>query len=124
MPKQVPHVQSAGESLGPYSPVVEANNFVFLAGQLGVDSDGSLAEGVAAQTRLAMERIGALLGDVGLDYEAVVKATVFLADIDDFSAMNEVYGEFFPFHPPARSAFQVANLPRGAAVEIEVIAVR
>lgn len=124
MPKQVPHVPSAGKSFGPYSPVVEANNFVFLAGQLGTDGEGNLLEGVAEQTRGAMERIGALLNDVGLDYEAVVKTTVFLADIDDFAAMNEVYATFFPVHPPARSAFQVGRLPRGAAVEIEAIAVR
>ena len=101
---------------------MEANGFVYLAGQLGIDADGNLAGDIGAQTRQAMENIGALLHDVGLNYADVVKTTIFLADLDDFGVMNEIYGGFFEHGPPARSAFQVARLPRDAAVEIEVIA--
>jgi 2-iminobutanoate/2-iminopropanoate deaminase len=122
MPKSIPETPSAGPSFGPYSPAVEANGFIFLAGQIGVDSDGNLVGDVAAQTRQAMENIGALLHDVGLNYADIVKATIFLADLEDFGTMNDVYGGFFEHGPPARSAFQVARLPRDAAVEIEVVA--
>lgn len=105
--------------LGPYSPIVRAGDWLLCSGQLGVAS-GELAEGVAAQVAQALANADALLRSQGASLRDVVKTTVFLADIADFAAMNEAYGAAFGDHRPARSAFAVAALPMGAAVEIEV----
>ena len=124
--KSVLNTPSAAPAVGPYSIAVEANGLVFLSGQLGFDpSTGELvADDAAGQARQALENIAAVLGDVGLSMSDVVKTSVFLADIDDYGAVNYVYAEFFGDEPPARSAFQVAHLPRSAKVEIELIAAR
>lgn len=113
----------APSAIGPYSPGVVADGMIFLSGQIGLDpQSGSLAAGVVAQAEQALSNIGALLAEAGAGFEDVVKCTVFLADIADFSAVNDVYAPRFPKPYPARSAVQVAALPAGALVEIEVIA--
>jgi 2-iminobutanoate/2-iminopropanoate deaminase len=108
----------------PYSQAVQSAGFVFCAGQLGLDpTSGSLVEGgVEAQTRRALENVKAVLAGAGLGLDAVVKTTVFMTDLGDFGAMNTVYGEYFTSDPPARSTVQVAALPAGGIVEIEVVA--
>lgn len=114
---------SAPAAFGPYSPAYEANGFVFLSGQVGVDpADGSRVDDVAGQTRQIMATIGAMLDDVGLDHSDIVKTTIFLTDMADFGAVNEIYGSYFEAAPPARSTVAVAALPGGFLVEIEVTA--
>lgn len=117
----------APAAVGPYSQGMVANGFVFTAGQLGLDpATGKLVEGgVQAQARQALANLTAVLEAGGATLAGVVKVTVFLADINDFSSVNEVYNEVFSATgapPPARSAFEVANLPLGGLVEIEAIA--
>lgn len=114
---------AAPAALGPYSAGVKAGGMVFLSGQLGLDpKTGQLADGVVAQAEQSLENIEALLAAAGSALDNVVKTTVFLADIADFAAVNEVYASKFPEPYPARSAVQVGALPAGALVEIEVIA--
>lgn len=125
MPKVVPPVPSAPRPLGPYSVAAEARGHtVFISGQVAIDpATGQRVEGdVVAQAERIMQNLGRILGDLGLGYDAIVKTTIFLTDIGDFSRVNEVYGRFFPAGPPARSTVQVAALPGGFAVEIEAIA--
>lgn len=112
------------KAIGPYSLGIKAAHFVFCSGQTGNDqATGNLVEGgVEAETRQTLINLGAILEAAGSDLEHVVKTTVFLRDINDFAKMNAVYAQFFQSDPPARSTFQVAALPRGAAVEIEAIA--
>jgi len=109
--------------VGPYSQAVKVGDFLFISGQLGIDpGTGKLVEGgVKEQTEMALKNMAAILEAAGGDMGSVVKATVFLNSIDDFKAMNEVYSGFFKEAPPARAAFEVANLPLGALVEIEAI---
>lgn len=115
----------AGPAIGPYQQATEAGGFVFLSGQLALDEAGNLLSGtVAEQTRKALERAQNLLKEGGLSLADVVKATVFLVDLKTFSEMNGVYAEFFPQNPPSRSTIQVAGLPKGGAVEIELLAKR
>jgi len=123
--KQVVYSGSAPGVLGPYSQAIRAGDYLFTSGQVGVDPVlGRLVEGgIEAQTRQAMENLKAVLKAGGADFSRVIKATVYLADINDFSAFNKVYGTYFLSDPPARSAFQVAALPLGAAVEIEMVAI-
>jgi 2-iminobutanoate/2-iminopropanoate deaminase len=112
-------------ALGPYSQGIDAGDFVFCSGQLGLDpASGELAEGVAAQAERALRNLGAVLDAAGCTFADVVKTTVFLADIADFAALNAVYAGFFGDTPPARSTFAVAALPKGGRVEIEAIAHR
>jgi 2-iminobutanoate/2-iminopropanoate deaminase len=110
----------------PFSPVIEANGFVFLAGQVGdvPGTPGPVAGGIEAETRAMLDNVGRLLKAVGLDYRDVVKATVYLRDFDDFAAMNTVYREYFPTEPPTRATVGVTRLAREFRVEIEVIAAR
>lgn len=111
--------------IGPYSQAVAAGGFLFCSGQVGFDADGKLADAVDVQARLAMANVGALLAEAGLTFADVVKTTVYLVDMNDFAAMNAVYGESFTNGPPpARTTIAVAGLPRGARVEIEAIALR
>lgn len=126
MPKQVPVLPGAPTPLAPYSVVTEANGFVFVSGQVALDTTGGdTPSDVVAQTELVMNNIGAILSGLGLGYTDIVKTTIFLADIADYGAVNEVYGRYFPTEPPARSAVQVAALPRADfQVEIELIAAR
>ncbi|MBN2084407.1 MAG: RidA family protein [Anaerolineales bacterium] len=112
------------KAIGPYSPAVRSGEFVFTAGQLGLDpATGILvAGGVAAETRQALQHCARLLEAAGGALPDIVKTTVYLRSMEDFSAMNAVYAEFFPNDPPARTSIQAAALPKGAAVEIECIA--
>ncbi len=114
----------APKAIGPYSQGIRASGFVFCAGQTPIDPETSkLIEGdIAAQTRRVLTNLGAVLDAAGTSMSKVVKTTVFLTDMANFKAMNEVYAEFFPANPPARSTFAVAGLPLGASVEIECIA--
>lgn len=123
--RTVIHSDGAPKALAVYSQAIRANGFVFTAGQLGLDPvTNQLVDGdVSAQARQALENLRAVLEAAGSDMAHVVKATVFLADIADFAAVNAVYATYFTVEPPARSAFQVAALPMGGRVEIEMIAV-
>lgn len=123
-PKHIVTSEQAPKAIGPYSIAVKANGFVFTSGQLGIDpTTGALVEGgVEAETRQALLNLKAVLEAAGSGLDQVVKTTVFLRDMNDFSRMNAVYAQFFTQDPPARSAVQVAALPRAGAVEIESIA--
>jgi 2-iminobutanoate/2-iminopropanoate deaminase len=114
----------AAKPIGPYSPGIRAGNLLFLSGQVGFDpSTGALVDGdITAQTDQVMRNIGALLKAAGADFTHVVRTTVFLADMNEFAAMNAVYGRYVVDPPPARSTVQVAALPRNARVEIDAIA--
>jgi 2-iminobutanoate/2-iminopropanoate deaminase len=123
--KHVVATDQAPKAIGPYSAGIRTGSFVFTAGQIGIDPKTGeiVAGGIEAETRQALRNVKAVLEAAGSSLENVVKTTVFLRDINDFSRMNEVYGEFFTGNFPARSAVQVAALPKGAAVEIETIGV-
>lgn len=110
--------------IGPYSQAVRTNGFLFVSGQIAIDPQtGELVgAGIAAQTERVLENVKGILEAAGSNLHHVVKTTVFLKDINEFAAMNEVYGRFFSMAPPARTTVQVARLPKDAAVEIEVIA--
>ena len=122
---QTIHTDQAPAAIGPYSQAVVANGFAFTAGQIPLDpATMQLVEGdVTAQTEQVMKNLRAILRQAGSDLPFVVKTTVFLRDMNDFAAMNEVYGRHFGEHAPARSTVQVARLPRDVAVEIEAVAV-
>ena len=124
MPFDVVSTPAAPQAIGPYSQAIVSQGFLFTAGQVALDpSTGQLvAGGIAEQTTRALENLRAVLRAAGSDVSQVVKTTVFLVDMADFTAMNEVYGRVFGDHRPARSTVAVAALPRGALVEIEVIA--
>ena len=126
MPKHVPTLPASEATSLPLSQVVEANGFVFLAGQVGnaPDREGAVPGGIEAETRQMLDNVGRLLGAVGLDYRDVVKATVYLRDFDEFAAMSAVYREYFPTEPPTRTTVGVTGLARDFRVEIEVIATR
>jgi 2-iminobutanoate/2-iminopropanoate deaminase len=112
--------------IGPYSVAIGAGNFIFTSGQIPADKDGNLVEGgIQQQTEKVLENLKAILEDNGLTMEDVIKTTVFLKDMNDFAAMNEVYAGYFSAESaPARSAVQVARLPRDVSVEIELIALK
>jgi 2-iminobutanoate/2-iminopropanoate deaminase len=124
MKKKIVKSDKAPAALGPYSVAVKAGHVVFTAGQLGIDpSSGNFVEGgIEEQTRQALENIKAVLEAAGTKMSKVVKTTVFLLDMNDFGAMNGIYGEYFTKKFPARSAVQVARLPKDGLVEIEAIA--
>lgn len=112
-------------AIGPYSPAIKAGNLVFLSGQIPLDpATGQIVAGdIAAQTEQVMRNIGALLRAAGADFEHVVRTTVFLTDMNEFAAMNAVYGRHVADPPPARATVQVARLPKDVKVEIDAIAV-
>lgn len=121
--RNVIQTQHAPAAIGPYSQAIQAGNFLFASGQLGLDpQSGKLQEGVEAQARQALTNIQAVLQSAGSSIDRVVKTTIFLADMSDFAKVNAIYGELFQHDPPARSTVQVAALPLGGLVEIEVIA--
>jgi len=110
-------------AIGPYSQAIRAAGLVFFSGQIPLRADGSLVEGdIVAQTEQVMANMQAMLTAAGLSFADVVKATIYLADLKDFSVVNEIYGRSFVAPAPARACVQVAALPRGVAVEIEWIA--
>jgi len=120
------HTDKAPAAVGPYSQAIEANGFIFASGQLPIDpSTNAFAEGgVKEQTRQSLTNARNVLAAAGVELSHVVKTTVFLSDMDNFAAMNEVYAEFFKEPYPARSAIAVKALPKGALVEVECIAVK
>jgi 2-iminobutanoate/2-iminopropanoate deaminase len=124
MPLDIVATTGAPKAIGPYSQAVVTNGFLFSAGQVALDpATGELVTGgIAEQTARALGNLGAVLAAANTDFSRVVKTTVFLSDMADFASMNEVYGRVFGSHRPARSTVAVAALPRGARVEIEVIA--
>lgn len=125
MERSIISTADAPQAIGPYAQAVVAGDLVFCSGQIPLTPAGALAEGdTAAQTRQVLENLAALLAAAGSSLERVVKTTVFLADMNDFAAMNQVYAEFFTAAPPARSTVQVARLPRDVRVEIEAVALR
>jgi 2-iminobutanoate/2-iminopropanoate deaminase len=124
MSKLVIRTEEAPPAIGPYSQAIVANGFVFAAGQIPLDPNTgqTVAGDVRVQTRRVLDNLKAVLAAAGSSMDRVVKTTVFLIDLNDFGAMNEIYGDYFRESPPARSTVQVARLPRGAAVEIEAVA--
>ena len=123
---QIIHTEKAPAAIGPYSQAVKAGNLLFVSGQIPIDpATGAFAgEDIVSQTRQSLTNVQAILEEAGYNLSDVVKATVLLADMADFAAMNAVYAEFFTENCPARAAFAVKDLPKGAKVEIEVIACR
>ena len=126
MPKTVPHLPGLEPGDLPFSRVVEANGFVFLAGQVGdaPGVHGAVPGGIEAETRAMLDNVGRLLRTVGLDHGDVVRCTVYLRDFADFAAMNAAYREYFPTEPPTRATVGVTALAADFRVEIEVLAAR
>lgn len=124
--REVISTEAAPAAIGPYSQAVRVGNTVYLSGQVAIDpATGEMLQGgIEAQTHQVMQNIQAVLQAAGCDFDDVVQSKVFLADLDDYAAMNAVYGEYFGEQPPARAAVQVARLPLDALVEIMVTAVR
>ena len=122
--KNVVCSSAAPAAIGPYSQGIRVGNLLFVSGQLGVDpATGAFVEGgIEEQTERCLENLKAVLAESGVGLDSVVKTTVLLANMDDFAAMNQVYASYFKTDPPARSAFQVARLPKNGQVEIEAIA--
>jgi len=125
MKRTVVDTDRAPAAVGPYSQAIIAGDYIFTAGQLPLDpSSGQLISGdITAQTEQVIKNLEAILTAAGSSLELVVKTTVFLTNLHDFAALNQVYARFFPSLPPARSTVQVAALPKGAAVEIEAVAI-
>ena len=123
--RQAIAARGAPTAIGPYSPAIRAGNLLFLSGQIPIDpASGALVDGgIAAQTEQVMRNIAALLEAAGAGFEHLVRTTVFLADMNEFAAMNESYAKFVVDPPPARATVQVARLPRDVRVEIDAIAV-
>lgn len=121
---EVINTKSAPSAIGPYSQAIQVGNLVYTSGQIPIDpSTGSFVEGgIKEQTRQSLSNVQAILREAGLTMNDVIKTTVFMADMNDFAEMNSVYAEFFSNPYPARSAVAVKTLPKGALVEIEVIA--
>ncbi len=125
--KQAVSSPNAPQAIGPYSPAIRAGHLLFVSGQIPLDpATGHLIDGdIAAQTRRVLDNVGALLGAAGLSFAQVVRTTIFLADMNDFAAVNGVYATYFPPStgpPPARATVGVARLPKDARIEIDVIA--
>ena len=123
--KELITAAGAAKAIGPYSPALKVGNFLFLSGSIPLDpSSGQLVDGgITEQTRRVMENIKALLNAAGADFANVARTTVFMLDLAEFAAMNDVYASYFTAPYPARSTVQVARLPRDVRVEIDVIAV-
>ncbi|EPZ74372.1 RidA family protein [Helicobacter pylori] len=124
--KEVIHSTLAPKAIGPYSQAIATNDLVFVSGQLGIDANTGEFKGtdIHSQTTQSMENIKAILKEVGLGMDSVVKTTILLKSLDDFAVVNEIYGSYFKEPYPARATFQVAKLPKDALVEIEAIAIK
>ena len=122
--REVISTTAAPKAIGPYSQAIRAGGLIFVSGQVSIDpaTQQVIAGNVAAQTERVLENLGAILQASGSSLAKVVRSTVFLKNMDDFIAMNEVYGRYFNSHPPARSTVEVARLPKDVLVEIDVIA--
>ena len=120
---QIISTPDAAQAIGPYSQAIKAGGLIFTPGQIALKPDGEfVAGGVEAQARQVLKNLAAILKEAGATLQDAVKTTIFLADMGDFAAVNEIYAAAFGEHKPARSTVQVAKLPKGALVEIEVIA--
>ncbi|WQW47850.1 RidA family protein [Helicobacter pylori] len=124
--KEVIHSTLAPKAIGPYSQAIATNDLVFVSGQLGIDATTGEFKGadIHSQTTQSMENIKAILKEVGLGMDSVVKTTILLKSLDDFAVVNGIYGSYFTEPYPARATFQVAKLPKDALVEIEAIAIK
>ncbi|GAA7220425.1 RutC family protein [Helicobacter pylori] len=124
--KEVIHSTLAPKAIGPYSQAIATNDLVFVSGQLGIDANTGEFKGtdIHSQTTQSMENIKAILKEAGLGMDSVVKTTILLKSLDDFSVVNGIYGSYFKEPYPARATFQVAKLPKDALVEIEAIAIK
>jgi len=124
--KKIVSTEKTPKAIGPYSQAVEANGMLFISGQVPINPEtGKLVEGgIKEQTEQVMKNIGEILKTAGLSYTNVVKSTCLLSDMDNFAAMNEVYGRYYTSDMPARAAYGVVKLPLGALIEIETIAVK
>ncbi|MCQ2729568.1 RidA family protein [Helicobacter pylori] len=124
--KEVIHSTLVPKAIGPYSQAIATNDLVFVSGQLGIDVSTGEFKGadIHSQTTQSMENIKAILKEAGLGMDSVVKTTILLKSLDDFSVVNEIYGSYFKEPYPARATFQVAKLPKDALVEIEAIAIK
>jgi 2-iminobutanoate/2-iminopropanoate deaminase len=117
------HTEKAPAVVGPYSQAIEANGFLFCAGQIGLDPQTKeMVDGIENQTQQVMKNIQAVLEASGVSWNNVVKTTIYLANMTDYTKVNELYGQYFPENKPARSTIAVAELPRKALIEVEVIA--
>lgn len=122
--KQVIHTDSAPAAIGPYVQGWKVGQMVYTSGQLGIDMEkGGLADGVVAQAHASMKNVGEILKAAGASYADIIKTTIFVKDLADFKAVNEVYASYFTGDYPARSCVQVAALPMGGLVEIEAVAI-
>ncbi len=123
--KKAIQTSNAPSAIGPYSQAVRANGFIFISGQLPVDSSSNTFSGddIASQTHQSLHNIGSILNELNLEMNAIVKTTVYLTDMADFQAMNVVYTEFFEAPYPARAAVEVRSLPKGARIEIAAVAI-
>jgi 2-iminobutanoate/2-iminopropanoate deaminase len=124
--KTVIFTDKAPRAIGPYSQAIETNGMLFVSGQIPIDpATAKIVEGgIKEQTEQVMKNIGAILSEAGYAFADVVKSTCLLSDIDNFAAMNEIYGKYYPENSPARAAYSVVKLPLGALIEIETIAAR
>lgn len=124
--KKIISTPNAPQAIGPYSQAVVAGNLIFISGQVPIDPETGklIINDITAQTEQVMKNLEAILTEAGCSFKNVVKTTCLLNDISNFKAMNEVYGKYFPENPPARAAFAVKDLPLGALVEIEAVAVK
>ena len=119
------YTPNAPAAIGPYSQAILAGNMLFTSGQLGLDpATGALPEGIEEQARLSLQNVGAILEEAGFRKTDVIKTVIFLKNMSDFAAVNELYAGFFGEHKPARSCVEVARLPKGGLIEIEVVARR
>ncbi len=119
------YTPNAPAAIGPYSQAILAGNMLFTSGQLGLDpATGALPEGIEEQARLSLQNVGAILEEAGFRKTDVIKTVIFLKNMSDFAAVNELYAGFFGEHKPARSCVEVAGLPKGGLIEIEVVARR
>jgi 2-iminobutanoate/2-iminopropanoate deaminase len=122
---QAVSTNQAPAAFGPYSQAIDTGHILFTSGQLGIDpATGEMPEEFDRQAKLAMQNLNSILTQAGYCFDDVVKTTIFLEDLANFAAVNDIYGAYFTDHKPARSCFQVAGLPKGAKVEIEMIAVK
>lgn len=123
MNRHVIHTTNAPAAVGPYSQAVQVGNLLYTAGQIGLDpATGEMRSGLEAQTEQVMANLQAVLAAAGADFASVIKTTIFITDMADFGVINGIYGRFFSDQPPARSTVAVAQLPLGALVEIEAVA--
>lgn len=121
--KKVVETKKAPGAIGPYSQGIDIGNLIFFSGQIPLNPEtGEMPEGIEAQTKQALENVKGLLESQGLDFSHVVKTTVFLDNMDDFNTVNSIYAQYFVETYPARSAVEVGRLPKGALIEVEIIA--